>query len=919
MLRGRFIKFGFYVRGLACLAASAILLGPLAFLTSRAQTSPLGADNQAVTTQEDRATAITLTAHDPDGKPLTYSIVTQPSHGFVNLLGPRAVYTPNADYNGPDSFTFKANNGALDSNIATVSVTITPVNHPPVARYTANPASDASPLTVTFDATSSSAKDGPITSYTWDFGDGTTGSGATVTHNYSEAGTHSVKLTVSDKNGATGSASSLALPVGTTARFALIGDYGSNSSDENRVANLVKGWNPDFVVTVGDNNYPHGEASTIDQNIGKYYHSFIGNYKGSYGSGSSTNRFWPSLGNHDWDVGDQPYLNYFTLPNNERYYNVALGGGLLQLFVIDSDSNEPDGMSSTSKQANWLKSGLAASTACFKLVDFHHPPYTTWSGGYMTEMQWPFPSWGADIVLTGHAHVYERLDASGFPYIVNGLGGEDISTFGSKTKLPSGVKSVVRYNSDFGAMLVNANTSGITYQFYSAGGNLIDTYTQSKSCTGVSGSPAASLSPTSLTFPSQTVGTASAAQAVTLANSGSAALSITGIAVTGTNSGDFGQTNNCGSSLAAGSSCAINVTFTPTATGTRSATLTVTDNASNSPQTASLTGAGVSSGGTPTATLSRTSLTFGNQTVGTSSPAQSVTLSNSGGAALSISSFAITGDFGQTNNCGSSVAAGSSCTINMTFTPTATGTRSGTLTVTDNAGNSPQTVSLTGTGVTGTGSGPAFVQVQNNIDVSGAAFTSFSVPITTNPGHLLVAFCRESSNGTDNFTVTDSAGQAWTQTASSYSNISGTGPRSGMFYVANSAAVTSVTVQYKTSGGVIKPGIMVMEISGAVGAADGSVNHASGASVPTSSSGSLSTTNAKDILIFATDTGSNETGWTAGAGYAIPNNNLALGASGSNVRMAMQYAVVSSPQTNTTTSMTSVNSAWNGNIFAAFQ
>src|SRR5207249_9996397 len=93
------------------------------------------------------------------------------------------------------------------------------------------------------------------------------------------------------------------------------------------------------------------------------------------------------------------------------------------------------------------------------------------------------------------------------------------------------------------------------------------------------------------------------------------------------------------------------VTFTPTATATRSATLAVTDNGSNSPQTASLPGAGVSSGCTPAATLSRTSLTFGNQTVGTGSPAQSVTLSNSGSAALSISSFAVTGDFGQTNNC----------------------------------------------------------------------------------------------------------------------------------------------------------------------------------------------------------------------------------------------------------------------------
>ena len=100
---------------------------------------------------------------------------------------------------------------------------------------------------------------------------------------------------------------------------------------------------------------------------------------------------------------------------------------------------------------------------------------------------------------------------------------------------------------------------------------------------------------------------------------------------------------------------------------------------------------------------------------------------------------------------------------------------------------------------------------------------------------------------------------------------------------------------------------------------DSSVTNASGASVTTSSSSRLSTTNANDILIFATDTAGNETGWTAGPSYAIPNNKLMVGASGSNVRMAMQYAVVPSIQASTTTSMTYTNAAWNGSIFAAFK
>src|SRR2546426_4473041 len=225
-----------------------------------------------------------------------------------------------------------------------------------------------------------------------------------------------------------------------------------------------------------------------------------------------------------------------------------------------------------------------------------------------------------------------------------------------------------------------------------------------------------------------------------------------------------------------------------------------------------------------------------------------LTLSNSGTASLSIASIAITGansaDYAQANHCGSSLAAGSSCNIDVTFSPTAVGTRTASLTVTDNDSGSPQTASFTGSGVTASASAPTLVQVQNNITtVTSPTSTSWSVNITTQPGDLLVAFCRESSNGTDNFTVTDSAGQVWTQTPSGYSNISSTGPRSGMFYVANSAALTSVTVNYTTPGGAIKPGIMVMEISGALssGVADGSVNNASGAAALASSSKGLST------------------------------------------------------------------------------
>jgi len=198
-----------------------------------------------------------------------------------------------------------------------------------------------------------------------------------------------------------------------------------------------------------------------------------------------------------------------------------------------------------------------------------------------------------------------------------------------------------------------------------------------------------SLSTTSLRFGNVVVGTTSARKTVTLTNTGNASLLISSI----TASGDFAETNTCGSSVAAGAKCAIKVTFTPTTAGSRTGTLTIADNASNSPQTVQLSGTGVLP-----VTLSPTSLSFGAQPVGTSSAAQSVTLTNNQSATLTITSIAASGDFAQTNTCGGSVRAVATCTISVTFRPTAIGSRTGTLTVTDNASNSPQAVSLSGTG-----------------------------------------------------------------------------------------------------------------------------------------------------------------------------------------------------------------------------
>ncbi len=262
-----------------------------------------------------------------------------------------------------------------------------------------------------------------------------------------------------------------------TVRFAVIGDYGVDSGAERDVADLVKSWNPDFVITLGDNNYFDGAASTIDANIGKYYQNFIFPYTGAYGNGATTNRFFPSLGNHDWiTAGAIPYLDYFVLPNNERYYDFVQGP--VHFFVVDSDPNEPDGNTSTSVQGNWLEDRVSNSTDPWKLVYFHHPSYSSGEHGSTPWMQWPFQQWGATAVLSGHDHDYERVILNGFPYFVTGSGGASLRTFGTPV-----VGSEVRFNTDHGAMLVTASGTQITFQFTNRASTLIDSYTIMNSAT----------------------------------------------------------------------------------------------------------------------------------------------------------------------------------------------------------------------------------------------------------------------------------------------------------------------------------------------------------------------------------------------------------------------------------------------------
>ncbi|NOT31638.1 MAG: hypothetical protein HOP15_14420 [Planctomycetes bacterium] len=254
-------------------------------------------------------------------------------------------------------------------------------------------------------------------------------------------------------------------------RFVAIGDFGTTSPESFEVAALVRSLRPRFVLTLGDNNYPSGAASTIDQNIGQHYHEFIRPYLGSYGAGASHNRFFPCLGNHDWGTTDaQPYLDYFELPGNERYYDFRRGA--VHFFVLDSDPAEPDGITRDSLQAQWLESRLRASTAPFKMVTLHHPPYSSSSNhGSTGALQWPLKEWGASIVLAGHDHTYERLTVSGLPYIVNGLGGRNVYAFGDPL-----AGTELRFNAEHGALLVEADEHFARFRFLTSSDTVQDDF-----------------------------------------------------------------------------------------------------------------------------------------------------------------------------------------------------------------------------------------------------------------------------------------------------------------------------------------------------------------------------------------------------------------------------------------------------------
>jgi uncharacterized repeat protein (TIGR03803 family) len=436
---------------------------------------------------------------------------------------------------------------------------------------------------------------------------------------------------------------------------------------------------------------------------------------------------------------------YGTTPSggaadNGSVFELVNSSGNYTEQVVYSFGGQPDG--------SYPVAGLAMDAA-------NNLYGTTQSGGtttgYGTVFEIKRNATGPTVTLSASSldlgSVVVGSSTSAKSITVTNSGGADL-TFAAGAVTISGTNSAdfsISADTCSGATVAAGNTCWVSVVFTpsivgseSAALNFADNaadspQTVSLSGTGLAQNPAATLSPTNLTFTSQVTGTTSTAQTVTLMNSGNAALSIASIAA----STNFGETNNCGTSVASASSCTIRVTFAPAAIGSLTGTLSVADNAANSPQTVSLSGAGVAA---PAATLSPASLTFQAQAVGTASAVQTITLTNSGGANLTFSVGAVSvsgadgADFAiSTDTCGGqTIAPNKTCAVGITFKPSLAGSESAKLSIADNAANSPQTVNLSGTGVV-----PNFslaASGSSSATVSAGGNASYSVNISPSGG-----------------------------------------------------------------------------------------------------------------------------------------------------------------------------------------
>ncbi len=311
------------------------------------------------------------------------------------------------------------------------------------------------------------------------------------------------------------------MPVLPDQVFAIVGDYGCdrignsilpasppNENWELQVAALVKSWDPEYIISLGDDNYAdqglQGKQNcsvNMDDNIGKYFHEYIYNYTGSHGAGSPTRRFFPVPGNHDYFSGIQNWVNYFDNPTgsgNERYYDFVKGN--IHFVAMDLNPYNPQADPTTNAfsfnfipdlnvnaaRAQWAQSVLSNSTAKFKIAYGHYSPYVSMidrqsEGGWSDpdiplkiELRWPFKDWGASVLLAGDDHFYERNVVDGFNYVVNGFGGFPKIPDIRPNEIAQG--NVIHYNQRHGAIRAEVYEDVIKFSFINIDGVAIDEF-----------------------------------------------------------------------------------------------------------------------------------------------------------------------------------------------------------------------------------------------------------------------------------------------------------------------------------------------------------------------------------------------------------------------------------------------------------
>jgi PKD repeat protein/type 1 glutamine amidotransferase len=761
-------------------------------------------------------------------------------------------------------------------------------NTPPQVTASATPTRGAAPLLVNFTGSATDAEgDTPLT-YAWNFGDGGSATTANTTHTYTNPGTYTATLTVTDSRGARSTTDVVITVDGTVTtgssnvHLFYYPWYGSPTGPNGDWRHWQQGGRTppndvgaDFYPTLGA--YDSGDPAVLAQHMNWVKQSGANVLVYSWwGQGSYEDGLVTTVMNAAAQQGIkiawhlEPYsgrsaastvadINYINTQygNHPAFYRAADQGNRPAFYVFES-LLIPDWSALSQVNANNII--LAQTTDTSKIANFSGM-YTYDAIAATTAPGWANASayakannliWAPSI---GPGYIDDRaVPGNTTPTLArnNGATYDQVwnNALGTATGgLPTWV-SITSFNEwHEGSTLEPARSTppaGFNYQTFSGaygrtGASAETAYLDrtaywaaefERRREGTGGGLVAQ--PTSVTFAAQNVNTSSAAQAVTVRNTGTAAVALSGV-VTG---GDFTQTNTCGSSLAAGATCTVNVTFRPTASGARSGSLTVTPT-TGSALTVPLSGTGVTPSGnlaagrpttatstnqsyvagntvdgnassywesannafpqsltvdlgtsvsvdravlklppgwetrnqtlsvlgstdgtaystvlgsasytfnpasantvtlnlpagsrrylrltftgntgwpaaqlaefevygggdpgTPALSVSPGTLSFGNRTVGSPSPASSVTVTNTGTAPATITGVSSTGDFAQTNNCGTSLAAGASCTANVTFTPTATGARTGTWSLTSNAPGSPHTVALSGAGTT---------------------------------------------------------------------------------------------------------------------------------------------------------------------------------------------------------------------------